>query len=88
MNTYICDSHRPAQAENLSEASIMFALRKARREFGRSAKMIIMSARSEDCGKTGEFEAFIGHSIRYTNTVSASGYNVRFSVYRVGYEAK
>lgn len=76
MNTYICDSHRPAQAESMSEAGNIFALRKARREFGRSAKIRELSCRI-DYGN-GEFEFFIRNE--------TIGHQVLFSVYRVDYE--
>jgi hypothetical protein len=88
MNTYICEGHQPAKAESLKEAAEIFAFRKARTEFGRSAKVAGLtqwtfgvSGASEN-GETGEFEAFIGHGRFY----ALEGHTIRFSVYRVDYE--
>lgn len=83
MHTYICDSHRPAQAENEYEAAEIFAFRKARTEFGRCAKIGALKGKWIENEEMGEFEAFIGHSI---NEHAVSGHSVRFSVYRVTYQ--
>lgn len=82
VSTYICDSHRPAQAKSLKDAAKIFALRKARIEFGRSAKVRGLKQWAD--GDRIYFEAWIG--LLKGDPIIGSPIRVMFSVYRVGYE--
>lgn len=78
MNAYHCESHRPVIAGNMNEAAEIFASRKARFAFGRSARVGAFRAdcQSQD-GTVGEYEVFIGRS---TGLHETTGRNVRFTV--------
>lgn len=81
MNTYICDSHRPAQAKSLKDAAEIFAFRKAKIEFGKRAKVPRVELNKWN-GEIGEFKAIIGRTFKK----GFIGNPILFSVYRVGYE--
>lgn len=64
MKIYTCDNHRPLDAasiDSMREAAEHFALLKAKKEYGRNARVgAIMQNSVRTDGKMGEYNAFIG----------------------------
>lgn len=80
MNRYSCSGHKGINAETMIEAAEAFALRKARKTFGRSARVAALcsNAWSAD-GSMGEWSAFIGYR---TGQRETTGHSVMFSVWK------
>ncbi len=77
MNLYSCSGFRSVRADDIRQAAQAFALRSARRSYGRRAQVGPLNA---DCwtadGRNVEFNAFIG----YRSGDGIEGRNVRFTV--------
>jgi hypothetical protein len=82
LNIYSCAGFRSVRSDDIREAAKVFALRSARRSYGRSARVGPLNA---ECwtrdGRIVEFSAFIGHRVRPNEL---SGHNVRFTVINGG----
>lgn len=78
MNRYTCENHRPVQAESMNEAAEVFATRKAKATYGKSAyaRTCTKQSWSQD-GTIGEYNAFIGYRTGQNET---TGSNVHFTV--------
>lgn len=80
MNRYTCSGHRAINAETMNDAAETFALRKARKVFGRSARVaaLRMDGASWDCS-LGEYTAFVGYR---TGQRETTGRNVMFTIWK------
>lgn len=78
MNLFHCNGHRSVRAEGIRDAAKVFALREARRAFGKRGlvRILYVDCCTED-GTLAEFEAFIGYASGHNET---TGRNVRFTV--------
>lgn len=80
MNRYTSTNHRPIVAESMIEAAETFALRKARKVFGRSARVAALCSHAWSAdGSMAEWSAFIGYR---TGQHETTGHNVMFSVWK------
>jgi len=85
MTTYSCDKCRNRiQAETMADAAGAFAVRLARRHWGRRGEVRTLRA---DCwaadGSSAEYDAFIGRPGRGIDRGATVGGNVRFVVHRI-----
>jgi hypothetical protein len=82
VNLYSCAGFRSIRSDSIGFAAEVFALRSARRSFGRSARVGPVNA---ECwtrdGRVVEFSAFIGYP---TGRNETTGHNVRFTVINGG----
>lgn len=82
MNLYSCAGFRSVRSDDIREAAKIFALRSARRSYGRSGRVGPLNA---ECwtrdGRVVEFSAFIGYPTGHNET---TGHNVRFTVINGG----
>ena len=79
-NIYRCDNHRMIEADTASQAASVFALRKARTQYGKTAQVGALRLDSYSSnGLVYNFDAFIGYPVGRNQT---AGCNVRFTVYR------
>lgn len=81
MNLYSCAGFRSVRSDSIRFAAEIFALRSARRSYGRSGRVGPLNA---ECwtvdGRVVEFSAFIG----YRSGDGLEGRNVRFTVINGG----
>jgi hypothetical protein len=84
VNLYSCSGFRSVRSDDIREAAKIFALRSARRSFGRSGRVGPLNA---ECwtrdGRVVEFSAFIGYRVPGRPN-ELSGRNVRFTVINGG----
>jgi len=82
LNLYSCAGFRSVRSDDIREAAKIFALRSARRSYGRSGRVGPLNA---ECwtrdGRVVEFSAFIGYPTGHNET---TGHNVRFTVINGG----
>jgi hypothetical protein len=82
LNLYSCAGFRSIRSDDIRDAAKIFALRSARRSFGRSGRVGPLNA---ECwtrdGRVVEFSAFIGYPTGHNET---TGHNVRFTVVNGG----
>lgn len=82
MNLYACSGFKSVRADSIRDAAEIFALRSARRTFGRSGRVGPLNASFWDYKyRDVEFEAFVGYR---SGRNELSGRNVRFTVYLMG----
>ena len=82
MNLYACSGFKSVRSNSIRSAAEIFALRSARRIFGRSGRVGPLNASYWDYKyREVEFEAFVGYR---SGRNELSGRNVRFTVHLVG----
>ena len=82
MNLYACSGFKSVRSDSIRSAAEVFALRSARRTFGRSGRVGPLNASYWDYKyREVEFEAFVGYR---SGRHELSGRNVRFTVYLMG----
>lgn len=82
MNLYACSGFKSVRADSIRDAAEVFALRSARRTFGRSGRVGTLNAESWTvCARNVEFSSFVGYR---SGRHELSGRNVRFTVYLKG----
>ena len=80
MTTYLSNGFRSIQAEGMKDAAEIFALRQARKEYGKAATVRTLNIRAHAQDNSfAEFEAFIG---RRTGKHETTGHNLHFTVSR------
>jgi hypothetical protein len=79
-NRYIATGHRAITAETMQDAAEAFALRKARKVFGRSARVAALCSHAWSWDNSmGEWSAFIGYR---SGSRETTGRNVRFTIWK------
>lgn len=80
MNKFKTHGMNSVQAEGMQHAAEIFALRWARRQYGKrgDARTCVQGSYSRD-GSLAEYQAFIG----ITKGNETTGHNIHFTVYRV-----
>ena len=82
MNRYTCDSHKSVLTDSPREAAEIFALRTARKQYGKAASVGALHLNSySSSGDVHEFTAFIGYPSARNET---TGHNIHLVV-RVKY---
>ncbi len=80
MKTYLSSGMRPIHAEGIADAAVIFALRLARKKFGRRARVVTMYMEGWNVGMTWiEYSAFIGYPCG-EHGQDTRGHNVMFKV--------
>lgn len=79
MPKFYCNGFRPLEAESMSDAARVFALRHARRCYGSRAdvRTCTMGSYAQN-GSCAEFSAFVG----ITRGNETTGHNINFTVHR------
>jgi hypothetical protein len=82
--TYTSPGFRPCLAERHDEAAEIFALRAARKQYGRNAVVGALTAGSHSMDNTcAEYSAFIGYKTRGQNGIC--GHNIHLTIYTPEY---